>query len=80
MALVATETDHAEARRARAEAGDFEFWVSHGDIICRNRETRKSYRVTASGSCDCPDAVYRKVLCKHATALRLHLLQTGGVV
>jgi uncharacterized Zn finger protein len=74
------DLDRAEARRQRAETGEFEFYVSAGHIICTNVANQKSYRVTASGTCDCPDATYRKVVCKHATALRLHLMNTGGVV
>lgn len=80
MTPFAADAEFAEIRRTRAEAGDFEFYVANGDIICKNTANQNSYRVTASGSCSCPDAVYRKVLCKHATALRLHLLHTGGVL
>lgn len=77
---VSTDTQQAEARRQRAEAGEFSYYVALGDIYCTNLGTEKTYRVTAGGECSCPDHVYRKVTCKHVLGLRLHLLNTGGVV
>lgn len=75
-----TALDLADARRQRAAAQEFEFSAAHGHIVCTNVANNRSYRVTASGACDCPDHTYRRATCKHAVALRLHLMETGGVV
>jgi hypothetical protein len=80
VAAFVVDLDAAEARRARAETQEFEFSAFNGDIICANLAKGTSYRVTVAGDCDCADATYRKIQCKHVVALRLHLLNTGGVL
>lgn len=45
----------------------------------KNGESSKEYGVTlteAGAFCSCPDALYRGVICKHATFLALYVLRT----
>jgi predicted nucleic acid-binding Zn finger protein len=74
------DTQFAEARRARAESAELEWSTGPQGIICTNPATEKAYIVTAGGTCTCPDHQYRGQTCKHVIKLRLHLIQTGGVL
>jgi predicted nucleic acid-binding Zn finger protein len=84
MTAVAIDTQFAEARRARAESAEFEWSTGPQGIICTNPATEKAYAVTAGGTCTCSDWVYRGskvgLPCKHITGLKLHLMNTGGVL
>lgn len=83
MVAVSVDTEFAEARRARAESAEFEWSTSPLGIICSNRTTQKTYVVTPNG-CSCEDWRHRGsklgLDCKHLTGLKLHLLNTGGVL
>lgn len=74
------DLDAAEQRfrRCLEQRDDWRWeWHEDGSATVRNPRTGGKYRVDPAHGCNCPDAVYRRVECKHAVAYRLARLERG---